>query len=165
MNKKRYSLPARIVELLYLDDAYFNEVIKVKKAASGSNFPKSDEWRDDYGFNISFALAGYSPEDVQVIVENNVLMIKGAGMDSISPKKPNLDNDDAFVKYSKESLPRIHTGAISRGIARRKFCVRYIISDEFNVIGTEAVMQHGLLKVKIPNKDRVAPLDIKIRLE
>ena len=150
-SKRRYSIPARVMELLYTDDSFFNEVMKMKKAGSGSKFPRSDEWRDEDGFNISFALAGYSQEDVSIEVNGKVLVVKGSGIDSI--KKPATQglNGDAFDEYSKLSRPRIHIGSISRGIARRKFCVKRLISDEFDLVSSSARMENGLLYIFIPD--------------
>lgn len=156
-SKKRYSIPARILELLYTDDSFFNEVVKMKKV-NVSNFPKSDEWRDEKGFNISFALAGYSAEDVEVEVESNVLIVRGFGMDSISPISPEIESDmeishDSLEDYIRESKPRIHIGSISRGIARRKFCVKHLISEEFEISNVIAKMEYGLLHIFIPEKE------------
>jgi HSP20 family molecular chaperone IbpA len=163
MDKKRYSLPAKVVEMLFSNDNYFNEVVKLNKG-SITNFPKTDEWRDQNGFNISFALAGYAPEDISVEVENSVLIVKGNGLDSISQSStPNVEPDDSFQEYSKESRPRIHIGTISRGIARRKFCVRLFISEEFDIFKSSATMRHGLLHIMIPEKVKVDFLTIKIK--
>lgn len=155
-NKNRFSIPARILELLYTDDAFFNEVTKLKKAGGVvGKFPRSDEWRDENGFNLSFALAGYSPEDVLIEVESdNVLVVKGIGLDSIEvPVAESAEpNPDVFQNYNKEMRPRIHIGSISRGIARRKFCTKYLISEEFDVNHAEATMEYGLLHIFIPNR-------------
>lgn len=164
-DKKRYSIPAKILELLYCNDQFFNDVSKINKGSYLSNFPKTDEWRDDSGFNISFALAGYSPEDIFIEVENNILSVKGNGLDSISA--PNSaatpPEEDSFQEYSKESRPRIHIGSISRGIARRKFVVRFLISEEFDTMNASASMKHGLLHVVIPVKETQNYKIIKIK--
>jgi HSP20 family molecular chaperone IbpA len=165
-DKKRYSIPAKILELLYCNDQFFNDVSKINKGTYLSNFPKTDEWRDDAGFNISFALAGYSPEDIFIEVENNILSVKGNGLDSISnlnstPTQP--EQEDSFQEYSKESRPRIHIGSISRGIARRKFLVRFLISEEFDTMKASASMRHGLLHVVIPVKENQNYKIIKIK--
>lgn len=166
--KKRYSIPARIMELLYTDDSFFNEVLKMKKV-NVSNFPKSDEWRDERGFNISFALAGYSAEDVEIETEANILVVKGFGMDSLNPvvSEPlvNLEprTEDAFDDYTKETKPRIHIGSISRGIARRKFCVKHLISDEFDVAKAVAKMEHGLLHIFVPEKEIISQQTVEIK--
>lgn len=162
--KKRYSIPAKILELLYTNDNFFNEVSKINKGNYLPNFPKSDEWRDAEGFNISFALAGYSPDDISVEVEGDILIVKGNGLDSISATTPaTSEQDDSFQEYSKEGRPRIHIGSISRGIARRKFCVRLLISEEFDVMNASADMKHGLLHIVIPVKETTDFKVIKIK--
>lgn len=153
MKKNRFSIPARIIELLYADDAFFNDVIKLKKVGLLNKFPKSDEWRGEDGFHISFALAGYAPSDALIEVEGNVLTVTGIGMDSIESTTEVLQTEqDSFYEKKAELKPRIHVGTISRGIARRKFCVKHVISEEFDVEKAEAMMEHGLLHVFIPNR-------------
>lgn len=163
-DKKRYSIPAKILEALYCNDQFFNEVAKINKGNYLVNFPKTDEWRDDSGFNISFALAGYAPEDISVEIEGTVLVIKGNGLDSISSQPPSpIEQEDSFQEYTKEGRPRIHIGSISRGIARRKFSVRLLISEEFDTMNTSAIMKHGLLHVIIPVKETTNYKIIKIK--
>ena len=161
--KKRYSVPARILELLYTDDTFFNEVMRLKKASSSSKFPKSDEWRNDDGFNLSFALAGYSPEDITIVSGENILTVKSLGIDSIeaSASIPSK-SEEPFDEYVKPIRPRFHSGSISRGIARRRFQVKYLISEEFNVSESIAKMEHGLLHIFIPKKETIAKKDIQI---
>lgn len=166
-DKKRYSIPAKILELLYTSDQFFNEVVKINKASSQSNFPKTDEWRDELGFNISFALAGYSPEDIFIEVENNILSVRGNGLDSLTTLNQTdpleQTSEDSFQEYTKESRPRIHIGSISRGIARRKFLIKFLISEEFDTMNTSATMKHGLLHVVIPVKETQNYKVIKIK--
>ena len=163
-DKKRYSIPAKILESLYCNDQFFNEVAKINKGSYLINFPKTDEWRDDSGFNISFALAGYAPEDISVEIENNTLIIKGNGLDSITNQVLSpTEQEDSFQEYTKEGRPRIHIGSISRGIARRKFSVKLLISEEFDIMNTSAVMKHGLLHVLIPVKENTNYKVIKIK--
>lgn len=164
-SKKRYTIPAKILELLYSDDGFFYDVMKIKKVSSNSKFPKSDEWRDEDGFNISFALAGYSPSDVTVESKDNILIVKGTGMDSIKPLKleENKKSQNEFEEYTKtQSCPRVHIGTISRGIARRKFCVKYLISEEFDVLKAQAKMEYGLLHVYIPERKEIIKKVISI---
>lgn len=165
-DKKRYSIPAKILELLYSNDQFFNEVVKINKGNYINNFPKTDEWRDENGFNISFALAGYSPEDIFIEIENNILSVRGNGLDSISnaaSSAPASEQEDSFQEYSKESRPRLHIGSISRGIARRKFSIKFLISEEFDTMNSSAIMRHGLLHVVIPVKETQNYKVIKIK--
>lgn len=159
-NKKRFSIPSRLVELLYVDDNFFSEVLKLKKAEKAvvaMKFPRSDEWRDESGFNLSFALAGYSVDDVRIEYYENNLVITGNGIDGkVSDEE--LDGD-----YVKDAKPRIHQGYITRGIARRKFSVNYVISEEFDVSNATAVMEYGLLHILIPEKETVELKEIEIK--
>lgn len=171
--KQRYSIPFRIIDLLYTDDSFFNDVLKIKKVSSSNKFPKSDEWRDEHGFNLSFALAGYAPENISIEADDQVLTIRGDGIDSIdinnfAPKPPDSETEfnleeNNYENSQKEIRPRIHVGSITRGIARRKFCVQYLISEEFDLSKTEATMEYGLLNVLIPNKEIINSYVIKIK--
>ncbi len=151
-HKKRYSVPAKLVELLFIDDAFFNEVSKIKKASTDRRFPKTDQWASDSGFNMKFALAGYSIEDVMIVTSKNTIQIKSDGLDEEKYVPPVLaEDDDAYKAYSKGVNTKIYTGYVSRGIARRSFELKYIISEEFDVSSTEAYMQDGLLHIFVPN--------------
>jgi HSP20 family molecular chaperone IbpA len=165
--KNRYSIPAKIVDLLYTDDSFFNEVMKIKKA-SGSRFPRNDEWRCENGFNMSFALAGYSSEDISVSTSRDSIIVDGRGLDSINPVlpslvSPDLASEDAFNEYNKERKAKIHVGTISRGIARRKFRASYLISEEFDITKSEAHMENGLLHIFIPKVSEMIMNSIEVK--
>ena len=165
--KKRYSVPSKIIELLYTDDSFFNEVSKSKKAASGSRFPRSDEWISEDGFNMSFALAGYSAEDVSIFSGRDTIIVESMGIDSIEYKMPQFEtastSDEGIEHLMKERKPRIHVGAISRGIARRKFRVSFSIDSDFDVDNAKATMENGLLHILIPSRDLCGKLcEVKI---
>lgn len=147
--KSRYSIPEPIFSLLFYDDEYFRGVSKLRRKSFG--FPKEDQWRDESGFNLSFALAGYSIEDIDIMAYNHTLSIQGGG---ISSEFVEESTSDKRVSLSK--------GNIMRGIARRKFHVKYIISEEFDVSLATAVMKHGLLHITIPEREQVASI-IKIQ--
>jgi HSP20 family molecular chaperone IbpA len=153
-SKKRYSVPAKLVDLLFADDSFFNDVTKIKKASASSRFPKTDQWASKHGFNMFFALAGYSLEDISIETYRNTITIRSDGMEEekYTPPAPS-ENDDAFESYSKGTNPIMHTGYVSRGIARRSFDVRYLISEEFDVLRVEAYMQDGLLHIFVPNSE------------
>lgn len=153
--KKRYSVPAKLVEGLFTDDGFFTEVIKLKKS---STFPKMDEWVDEAGFNMNFALAGYSPQDIEIKMNGNVIEIRSQKLEDeryIAPEPPKEDSPDLLQEYSKDVNTKIHKGYIIRGIARRGFDVKYLVSEEFNVAQAQAFMEHGLLHILIPNQNPV----------
>lgn len=77
---------------------------------------------DDY--RITFAAAGFGQDDIDIVLENNTLTVKG---------KVSQDNDE--VTY------------LHRGIAGRSFERRFQLADHIQV--TDAVMENGLLHVDL----------------
>lgn len=146
MKGSRLTIPARFIDLLFHDDGFFREVSQLKKADSGS-FPKYDQWYDQEGLHMQFALAGYSSGDVQVRVHvpSNELVIESQGLEPPANVKP-----DGETGEEKEAKTEIQKGMIVRGIARRKFRTRFLISPELDISKTAAIMSHGLLKILIP---------------
>ena len=67
-------LDSKIVESLFVDDEFFSHVSSYKKINSG-RYPKTDQWCDEEYFNLAFALAGFSPEDISVLVKGNTLWV------------------------------------------------------------------------------------------
>lgn len=165
MKKRRFSMPAKIVDLLWNDNEFYDEVLKIKKVSSSSNFPKNDQWADDKGFHLEFALAGYGGDDIRVTVKGDVLTVCSEGMaDEVLTPQPPKESDDAFESYTKDAKPKAHRGFIVRGIARRAFLVRYLISDEYDLSGLEAAMENGLLHIFIPNAEVVEEKSIVIKM-
>jgi len=80
------------------------------------------ESEDDYC--ITFAVAGFSKDDIHIVVENNLLAVKG---------KVVQENDKA--KY------------LHRGIAGRSFERRFQLADHIQV--ADATMKNGLLHVTL----------------
>lgn len=136
--KNRYSVPEPLIAPLFYNDEYFRNVSKIKKLQSG--FPREDQWRDNQGFHMSFALAGYSKDDVEIEVSSNTIAISGISIDGELPVET-----DKSTSISK--------GKIIRGIARRSFNVKYVISEEFDPYLAKATMKHGLLHIVVPKKD------------
>jgi HSP20 family molecular chaperone IbpA len=167
----RVSIPSKIKDLLFHDDQFFREVSEINKVKLNKNFPKQDQWCDEEGvFHIEFALAGYTPSDLEIIIENDEFLLRTAKSDS----KDDLDNPDLsteaieatlalnpdlFVSteeyrknpaYPKRSA--MQSGIISRGIARRNFSYGLVISQEYDIYNLKAEMQNGLLHISIPRK-------------
>lgn len=84
------------------------------------NIIKASE--DDY--RITFAVAGFGEDDIELVVENNTLTVKG---------KVTQDNDEATYLH--------------RGIAGRSFERRFQLADHIKV--SDAVMENGLLHVDL----------------
>ncbi len=77
---------------------------------------------DDY--RITFAVAGFSQDDIDVVVENNTLTVSGK-----------IEQDSEGVAY------------LHRGIAGRSFERRFQLADHIKV--TNATMANGLLHVDL----------------
>nr|BDD46172.1 hypothetical protein 10 [bacterium] len=142
-NYTRFSLPGRIVDLLYCDDEFYRYVSKNKKAKEAV-FPKYNTWKDAEGFHMVFALAGYSAKDINLEYLGDELIISSPG---IQEEVPSLDGPE----NAKQSVQR---GYIVRGIARRKFTVKFQISNLFDISKAAANMKDGELRVTIPEADR-----------
>lgn len=158
----RASIPGRVVDLLWSDDEFCRDVTSHKKVSSSGKFPKSDQWCDDEGFRLAFALAGYSPEDVAVSAHGNMLCISGSGTGS-----SRTDGDQA--EESGDNYPPkmpntiVQQGVIMRGIARRNFRVKYFVNPEFDISNSSAFMKNGLLEIFIPRAKREEPVIINIK--
>ena len=152
----RLSLPGRIMNLLLTDDQFYREVAQNKKAAL-PNFPKYDQWSDDDGFNMEFALAGFSNEDLLVSYHGYTLCIESGGSSTQAHSNPlevapacEETTNDLGDEYSKETSPKLTCGVIVRGIARRSFRVDFFISPIFDLKKVSASMSNGLLNIFIP---------------
>ena len=154
--KIRYSFPGRIYELLLADDKFLHEVAKIKKIEN--SFPRYDQWRDEAGFHISFALAGYSDSDISITIRGQQLMLSADGLDDIVEAEiinPSIISelsigDEDSIKNAKTS---VHKGVVNRGIARRSFRTNLYVSEEFDLTNIVAKMEHGLLHIFAPEKN------------
>ena len=79
---------------------------------------------DDY--EITVALAGFTPDDIDVKLDNGVLSVSGDKRTGSGASK---------VKY------------VHRGIANRKFNHRFRLTDHIRVVGAQ--LNHGLLTIEL----------------
>ncbi len=162
-DKRIFLLPAKFMELLWTDQDFFSEVSKLKKVvANTNNFPRHDQWLDENGMmRMTFALAGYSEEDVKISISNKMLTISSEGIDNVIKPVQELEN----VNLDEKNI-KIHQGLISRGIARRSFILKYIVADEFDLSMIKASMKNGLLNLTIPHSENEFKVtEIKIAKE
>jgi len=159
----RISIPGRVVDLLWADDEFFRDVSSHKKITSAGKFPRCDQWCDETGFHMAFALAGYSPKDVTVDIKNNELFISGIG------SKLEGSNDQVAAGDEEDDYPLkvpkigVQQGMIVRGIARRNFKTKYFINPSFDLKKVQASMENGLLEVLVPKKEEEEMISIDIR--
>jgi HSP20 family molecular chaperone IbpA len=98
---------------------------RAAKAAAEAYPPYNVEQSDDGGVRISLAVAGFSPDQLQVTVEDRQLVVAGR-----------RDGD------AREGSAFLH-----RGIAARSFIRSFVLADGMEVAG--AVLEHGLLHVDV----------------
>lgn len=161
----RISIPGRIIHLLLHDDEFFREVTNLKKATTAGSFPKYDQWCDQDGFHMEFALAGYAKKDVEICYSGQELVIRSVRTGHDSPVSQEIQDEENIpeVVTRQSSSPKIQQGAIVRGIARRNFSVNFLISQEFNVVETRASIKDGLLHLLIPLKTEMTTKNIEIK--
>jgi molecular chaperone IbpA len=100
-------------------DRLFDVFDEVQKA-SEDNYPLYNiERLDQHHFQISVALAGFTPDEISLTLEQNVLTIEGR-------------------KAEKEDRTYLH-----RGISARSFRRQFTLADHVEVKG--ARFEHGLL--------------------
>lgn len=158
----RYSVPDRLIKQIWENEDFFSACCKHGGIAE-NRFPKNDQWIDDEGFHMSFALAGYGPEDILIEILSSTLTLFSNGIQEISPEQPEIkDGDDAMSEYSKKAKPAIQKGSISRGIARRSFKISYSISDQYDCYEASAGIEYGLLHIIIPPKKNRDPKTLRI---
>lgn len=164
MKSSRISIPGRIVHLLLHDDEFFREVTNLKKASTAGSFPKYDQWCDNDGFHMEFALAGYARKDVEICYSGQELIIRSVKSNQEFASSHEQEEEVIpEVVTRQSSSPKIQQGAIVRGIARRSFAVNYLIGQEFNVAETKASIKDGLLHVLIPLKVEITTKTIEIK--
>jgi len=99
---------------------------RAAKAAAESYPPYNVEDRGDGGLRITLAVAGFSPDQLEVTVEDRQLVVAGRRDGSVA--KP----EDAFLH---------------RGIAARGFIRSFVLAHGMEVEG--ATLEHGLLHIDL----------------
>lgn len=107
---------------------------RAAKAAAESYPPYNVEDRGDGALRITLAVAGFSPDQLQVTVEDRQLVVAGRREDGAAK------TEDAYLH---------------RGIAARGFVRSFVLADGMVVEG--ALLEHGLLHIDLarPEPERV----------
>ena len=108
---------------------------RAAKAAAETYPPYNVEDAGDGRIRISLAVAGFSPEQLTITVEDNQLVVAGKREDEARP----ADGDRAYLH---------------RGIAARGFVRSFILADGMEVEG--AILEHGLLHVDAVRPERAS---------
>jgi HSP20 family molecular chaperone IbpA len=104
---------------------------RAAKAAAESYPPYNVEDRGDGGIRITLAVAGFSPEQLEVSVEDRQLTVSGR-RDEAAGRPGNAGRDEAFLH---------------RGIAARAFVRSFVLAD--GMVVQEASLEHGLLHIDL----------------
>ncbi|MEY4250164.1 MAG: hypothetical protein RJA87_1797 [Pseudomonadota bacterium] len=109
---------------------------RAAKAAAEGYPPYNVEERSEGCLRITLAVAGFTPEQLSVTVEDNQLVVTGRGDKDRSPSGA----DRAYLH---------------RGIAARNFIRNFVLADGMVVEG--ASMEHGLLHIDLnrPQPERL----------
>jgi molecular chaperone IbpA len=105
-------------------------------AAEGSSYPPYNiEKTGEDTYRLTMAVAGFRPEDIEVVVKDNTLSVTGRSQTEVTK-----------------------TQVLYRGIAGRSFERRFVLADHIVVDGAD--LQNGLLHVTLK---RVVPEELKPR--
>ena len=122
-------------------EAFEERVDRLAKAADGYppyNIERRIEADESEAFLISIAVAGFSDTDLEVVVEDNLLLVRGRQKD---------ETEREFLH---------------RGIAARQFQRSFLLADGMQV--TDATLRNGLLSVSaVRPKAAKLPRRIAIR--
>lgn len=107
---------------------------RAAKAAAEGYPPYNVEARDDGEVRITLAVAGFSPEQLEIQVEGNQLTVAGR---------------------RGEASDTVDKAYLHRGIAARGFVRTFVLADGMVVRG--ALLEHGLLHVDLarPEPERL----------
>lgn len=118
-------------------------VERAAKAAAESYPPYNVEDRGDGGIRITLAVAGFSPDQLEVSIEDRQLTIAGRRDDNAERA------EDAYLH---------------RGIAARGFIRSFVLAD--GMVVEEASLEHGLLHIDLSRPEpekRVVRVPIRMR--
>ena len=127
-----------------LDDAFGNWPLQQEQdgAITSAWYPACDVFEDKDTVKIVVELPGVKPDDVQLTLENNALIIRGQ-------KK----------QQAEESTERVHRYERSYGTFERAFVLPSTVDAE----KITADFGNGLLTVAVPKAERARPREIPVR--
>jgi molecular chaperone IbpA len=109
------------------NDPFFNTFSNFQKVTTTTNYPPYNQIKlNDKEYILSFALAGFSKDDVSVSLDNRKLTIKGEKKDAELP----------------EGAEYLH-----KGIAARKFTDIFTLPEFVEVVGAE--FKDGILDIRL----------------
>ncbi|MEM7071383.1 MAG: Hsp20 family protein [Pseudomonadota bacterium] len=124
-------------------DRMFDLANSVNRDAAQGYPPYNIEKLDENSYQISMAVAGIAPDDIDVEFHDNVLRISGQSKDK------QMSDERQFLY---------------QGIAERSFERRFSLADYIKIVG--ATMENGLLHIKLKRKipEEAKPKKIEIEV-
>ena len=138
--QERYLSP---FDLLFKD--FFKSDLNFQPATEAKHSHPVDIFETDKGLHFEVACTGLSKEDVELNLEGDILKI------SYSKDAEAADAEAQGRNY------------IHRGVAKRSFNLGYKIASKFNLSKAEAMMENGLLAIRIPFAEEAKPKVLKIK--
>ena len=130
-------------DLLFRD--FFKSELDFQPATQAKFTHPVDIFENKHGLHFDIACTGLSKEDVEINIEGDVLKV-------------------SYTKPQDEECCEVNDCTyIHRGVAKRSFNLGYKISPKFNLSKAEAMMENGLLGIRIPFAEEAKPKTIKIK--
>ena len=130
-------------DLLFRD--FFKSELDFQPAINAKFTHPVNIFENKHGLHFDIACTGLSKEDVEINIEGDVLKV-------------------SYTKPQDEECCEVNDCTyIHRGVAKRSFNLGYKIAPKFNLSKAEAMMENGLLGIRIPFADEAKPKTIKIK--
>jgi HSP20 family molecular chaperone IbpA len=126
-------------DLLFRD--FFKSELDFQPAINAKISHPVDIFETKHGLHFEVACTGLSKEDIELNIEGDILKIS----------------------YNKENEEHTERSYICKGIAKRSFNLGYKIASKFDLSKAEAVMENGLLAIRIPFAEEAKPKVLKIK--
>lgn len=130
-------------DLLFRD--FFKSDLDFQPATTAKFTHPVDIFETENGLHFEVACTGLSKEDVELSLEGDILKI------SYSKDAEAADAEAQERNY------------IHRGVAKRSFNLGYKIAAKFDLSKAEAMMENGLLGIRIPYAEEAKPKTLKIK--
>ncbi len=127
-------------DLLFKD--FFRSELNFQPAIEAKISHPVDIFETKHGLHFEVACTGLSKEDVELNIEGDILKI----------------SYQRFEKKEYEDRTYIH-----QGVAKRSFNLGYKIASKFDLSKAEAMMENGLLAIRIPYAEEAKPKTLKIK--
>ena len=124
-------------------DRVFDRLVDYGTTYETGGFPPYNIRKtDDFKHVIELALAGFSKDEIEVVLTDGVLVIKSA--DLLSQTDPN-------------------EGLVHKGIAKRSFTRKFTLADDIEI--KDAKLKNGLLEIELEQivPDHKKPKTIKVK--